>query len=246
MPDDRLEELLSGLDGPRRLPPDLRERLEHELVAGGGARPLPPELTQRLSDHLSPRRRRWDPAGWLKVAAALVVAAGVAAALTVHPGGHAKPAPTASKAAPPLTTQRGASAGVNSSQNASLSPTASKAAPSAATPSAAGGSAQSGSAGQFSGAATPAVTANAGGAKVTAVAPNSGPATGGTVVTITGSNLSGASAVRFGPNPARSFEVVSDTEIRALSPAHSPATVYVVVTTPHGSTAPSATFRYLG
>jgi cell wall-associated NlpC family hydrolase len=50
------------------------------------------------------------------------------------------------------------------------------------------------------------------------VTPTSGPATGGTTVVITGSGLSGATAVLFGVVPALSFSVVSDTEITAASP----------------------------
>jgi len=48
--------------------------------------------------------------------------------------------------------------------------------------------------------------------------PNTGPAAGGTSVTITGRNFTGATAVRFGANAATSFVVNSDTEIVAVSP----------------------------
>jgi len=54
---------------------------------------------------------------------------------------------------------------------------------------------------------------------VTKVSPDLGPATGETPVTITGTNLAGASAVKFGPTEAASFEVVSEDEIKATSPA---------------------------
>ena len=54
---------------------------------------------------------------------------------------------------------------------------------------------------------------------VTSVSPNSGPVTGGTVVTITGTNFTDANAVDFGPaNPATKFEVVNPTTIVATSP----------------------------
>jgi hypothetical protein len=70
--------------------------------------------------------------------------------------------------------------------------------------------------------------------------PNTGPTTGGTVVTITGTNLNGASAVKFGANNATSFTFVSATQITATSPAGSLGAVYVTVTTPGGTSAASA------
>jgi alpha-tubulin suppressor-like RCC1 family protein len=53
---------------------------------------------------------------------------------------------------------------------------------------------------------------------VTNVQPNAGSPSGGTVVAITGTNLAGARAVRFGPSAAR-FTVDSATAIRAVAPA---------------------------
>ncbi|MEU4588539.1 IPT/TIG domain-containing protein [Kitasatospora aureofaciens] len=62
------------------------------------------------------------------------------------------------------------------------------------------------------------------------------PASGatGSVVTLTGSGFSGATAVRFGAVAAPSFTVVSDTQITATAPAGS-GTVQVTVTTPGGT-----------
>ncbi|HTQ68521.1 MAG TPA: IPT/TIG domain-containing protein [Solirubrobacteraceae bacterium] len=68
---------------------------------------------------------------------------------------------------------------------------------------------------------------------VTKVEPSTGPATGGTVVTITGTRMSGATAVTFGETPAKSFTVESETSITAEAPVGS-GTVDVVVTTPEG------------
>ena len=68
---------------------------------------------------------------------------------------------------------------------------------------------------------------------VTSVEPATGPGTGGTVVTITGTHLSGATAVKFGETEAKSFEVHSSTSITAESPA-GVGTVDVTVTTPEG------------
>src|SRR5947209_1898779 len=72
---------------------------------------------------------------------------------------------------------------------------------------------------------------------VTNVNPSSGPITGGTAVTITGMNLANATAVKFGGVNATSFIVNSDTSISAVSPAHSPGTVDVTVTTFAGTSA---------
>ena len=82
---------------------------------------------------------------------------------------------------------------------------------------------------------------------VTAITPNSGPNAGGTKVTITGANLTGASRVMFGTNQATSFKVKSGT-ITAVSPSGSTGTVAVTVTTPAGTSASVAAddFTYTG
>jgi alpha-tubulin suppressor-like RCC1 family protein len=72
---------------------------------------------------------------------------------------------------------------------------------------------------------------------LTKLKPNTGPAGGGTVVTITGTNLSGATAVNFGSVPAAHYEVTSSTSITATAPAQAVETVDVTVTTPGGTTA---------
>ncbi|WP_280249843.1 IPT/TIG domain-containing protein [Nocardia abscessus] len=68
---------------------------------------------------------------------------------------------------------------------------------------------------------------------LTSIAPSSGPPTGGNTVTLTGTNLAGATAVRFG-NTAASFTVVSGTQITAIAPAGT-GTVPVTVTTATGT-----------
>ncbi len=77
--------------------------------------------------------------------------------------------------------------------------------------------------------------------------PNSGEEAGGTVVTITGSNFTGATAVKFGPNNAASFTVNSDNSITAASPPGT-GTVDVTVMTPHGTSyaSPRDFFNYVG
>ncbi|QIL19344.1 autotransporter domain-containing protein [Thermomonas sp. HDW16] len=70
------------------------------------------------------------------------------------------------------------------------------------------------------------------------MSPASGPAAGGTTVTITGTRLTGATAVNFGTTVASSFTVDTDTQITATAPAGS-GTVDVIVTTPGGTSAAS-------
>jgi IPT/TIG domain/Regulator of chromosome condensation (RCC1) repeat len=81
---------------------------------------------------------------------------------------------------------------------------------------------------------------------VTAIAPDSGPAAGGTAVKITGVELTGATAVMFGSSPAPSFTVESSTAITAVAPAGT-GTVYVTVTAAAGTSAinRSVHFAYL-
>ncbi|HTU78472.1 MAG TPA: IPT/TIG domain-containing protein [Solirubrobacteraceae bacterium] len=69
---------------------------------------------------------------------------------------------------------------------------------------------------------------------ITAVYPDAGPTAGGTSVTITGSNLEGATAVHFGANAAAGFTVNSASSITAVEPAGSVGTVAVTVSTPAG------------
>jgi hypothetical protein len=78
---------------------------------------------------------------------------------------------------------------------------------------------------------------------VTAVEPNEGPEAGATTVTITGANLSGASAVKFGSADAAGYTVNSPTSISAVTP---PGTgpVDVTVTTPGGTSATTAADRF--
>jgi hypothetical protein len=76
---------------------------------------------------------------------------------------------------------------------------------------------------------------------VTAVSPNEGPA--GTTVTITGTNLTGATAVRFGASSASSYTVESATSITAVAPAGT-GTVDVTVTTPGGTSAMSSADQF--
>jgi hypothetical protein len=79
---------------------------------------------------------------------------------------------------------------------------------------------------------------------VSAVSPNKGPTAGGTVVSITGTNLTGATAVNFGGNAATSMTVNSATSITATSPAGSAGVVDMTVITPGGTSATSAADQF--
>ncbi len=71
---------------------------------------------------------------------------------------------------------------------------------------------------------------------VSAVSPNSGPATGGTSVTITGANFASGATVTFGGTAATNVAVVNSTSITATAPAHAAGAVTVSVSA-NGQTA---------
>jgi hypothetical protein len=78
---------------------------------------------------------------------------------------------------------------------------------------------------------------------ITAISPTLGPPAGGTTVTLTGVNFSGATAVAFGTKAAASFTVVSGTSVRAVSPSGT-GTVDITVTTPYGTSATGSADRF--
>ena len=73
--------------------------------------------------------------------------------------------------------------------------------------------------------------------KVTSISPTKGSAAGNTLVTVTGTGFTGATAVRFGTPSGTSKTVVSSTKITVRSPAHAEGVVDVRVTTPYGTSA---------
>ncbi|MDR3508443.1 MAG: putative Ig domain-containing protein [Caulobacteraceae bacterium] len=79
---------------------------------------------------------------------------------------------------------------------------------------------------------------------VTGVSPNSGGAAGGTSVTITGTDFTGATAVKFGATNATGFTVNSATQITATAPAGSAGTVDVTVVTTGGTSATGASDHF--
>ncbi|MGK5013095.1 putative Ig domain-containing protein [Janthinobacterium sp. MDB2-8] len=97
-----------------------------------------------------------------------------------------------------------------------------------------GGTSAAGAADQFTYLATPTVSS---------ISPTSGPAAGGTSVTITGTNFGGVTAVTFGGTAASSFTFNSPTQITATAPFGT-GTVDVRVTTGGGTSATSAADQY--
>ena len=83
---------------------------------------------------------------------------------------------------------------------------------------------------------------------ITGLMPPSGATSWGTVLTITGVNLGGATEVRIGKTLATSIVPVSDTEVIAVVPAGAVGAVPVTVTTPLGTTmvGPASTYTYVG
>jgi polyvinyl alcohol dehydrogenase (cytochrome) len=79
---------------------------------------------------------------------------------------------------------------------------------------------------------------------ITDVTPAKGPVGGGTTVTITGTNLSGATNVKFGATAAASVVVNSATQITAVSPAGAAGAVDVTAATPSGTSATSFKDRF--
>ncbi|MFF7452971.1 IPT/TIG domain-containing protein [Kitasatospora sp. NPDC008115] len=80
---------------------------------------------------------------------------------------------------------------------------------------------------------------------VTGLAPDHGPLAGGTTVTLTGTHLTGTTAVNFGSTPATAFTVDSDTRITATAPAATtPGRVDVTVTTPGGTGKAGGKYTY--
>ena len=63
-------------------------------------------------------------------------------------------------------------------------------------------------------------------------------------MTITGTNFTGATAVKFGVTAAASFTVNSATQITATSPAGSAGAVDITVTTPGGTSATGAADQF--
>jgi hypothetical protein len=80
---------------------------------------------------------------------------------------------------------------------------------------------------------------------ITTLAPDSGTTTGGTKVTITGTQLTGASKVLFGTATAASFKVTSPTTVTATTAANAAGKVSVSVETTHGTVTKASAFTFV-
>ncbi|CAM5235734.1 IPT/TIG domain-containing protein [Streptomyces griseomycini] len=81
-------------------------------------------------------------------------------------------------------------------------------------------------------------------ATVSTITPATGPAAGGTTVTITGTRLDGVTAVNFGATPGTELKVVSATELRVKTPAGAAGAVNVVVAADSGNVTKTGGFTY--
>lgn len=80
---------------------------------------------------------------------------------------------------------------------------------------------------------------------ITSLSPTSGPPSGGTTVTINGTNLLYTTGVSFGGNAASSFAVLSNTQVSAIAPAGTPGATTVTVTNSAG-TSGTLPYTYTG
>ncbi|WP_327389218.1 IPT/TIG domain-containing protein [Streptomyces microflavus] len=78
---------------------------------------------------------------------------------------------------------------------------------------------------------------------VTGISPSSGTTAGGTSVTITGTDLNGATSIDFGGTPATAISCTA-TSCTATSPAHAAGAVHVRVTTPGGTSPATAADQF--
>jgi hypothetical protein len=80
---------------------------------------------------------------------------------------------------------------------------------------------------------------------LTKLSKTSGPAAGGTSITVTGKNLTGATQVDFGTTAGTKVKVnAKGTSLSVVAPAHAKGTVNVTVVTPNGTTPVTSADRY--
>ena len=80
--------------------------------------------------------------------------------------------------------------------------------------------------------------------RLTAISTTSGPTSGGTSITITGTGFTPDTRVSFGSSEAKSFTVISSTQVTAVSPAEPGGTVDVTVTNSGGTSATSSADKF--
>lgn len=81
-------------------------------------------------------------------------------------------------------------------------------------------------------------------ATVTSISPAAGPAAGGTVVTITGTNLAGVEGVTFGGTAGTSLQRISSTQVKITTPAKTAGTYNVVTQDDAGDVTTTNGFVY--
>ncbi|MFZ3557207.1 IPT/TIG domain-containing protein [Streptomyces sp. BH055] len=81
-------------------------------------------------------------------------------------------------------------------------------------------------------------------ATITAVSPATGPAAGGTLVTITGTALDGVSAVNFGSTAGTSLQIKSPTQLTVKAPAGATGAVNVVLVDDAGNVTKTGGYTY--
>jgi len=79
---------------------------------------------------------------------------------------------------------------------------------------------------------------------INTVTPATGVAAGGTTVTVSGTNFTGATGVTFGGATGTSFSVSSPSTITVTTPPHAAGAVNVVVQSPNGNATKTTAFTY--
>jgi len=91
---------------------------------------------------------------------------------------------------------------------------------------------------------TPSISVQSG-STLTAVNMNSGPASGGTGITLTGTGLTGTTLVTFSGIEATSVNVVNSTTVTAVTPAHAAGIVDIAIDTPAGGATLANGYEYV-
>jgi uncharacterized protein YjdB len=81
---------------------------------------------------------------------------------------------------------------------------------------------------------------------ITAVTPSSGPSTGGTKITISGTRFSSPASVKIGGLAATNVQVAGPTSLTAVTPAETPGSVEISVSNVNGTGSLQPGFTYLG
>ncbi|MEU5978436.1 IPT/TIG domain-containing protein [Streptomyces sp. NPDC047315] len=79
---------------------------------------------------------------------------------------------------------------------------------------------------------------------ITTVTPSTGPAAGGTAVTIAGTNLLGVTAVNFGSTPGTGLTLMTDTGLSVITPAGTTGAKDVVLVSAGGNVTKTGGFTY--